>query len=255
MNTKNIGKIKGKYCQTCGRHESEFDKWDSGSNGALKCRECGNQYRKEYKRKHRVKKKRCCRCNKTKKYEEYVKLTKGHTRICISCYKKGVAQLEQVRFSSIGTTGNMIEDGYYLCNICDNIKPLKAFYKNSRNKSGVKSSCKSCSKIREREKKLKYTYGLSLEDYNSLYELQDGNCAVCKNSLKKGTNDCSVDHDHETEEIRGLLCNTCNRALGMLNDNKQTLYSAIRYLKNSPFKKLGEFRESLEIDDPEPSNS
>jgi len=41
-----------------------------------------------------------------------------------------------------------------------------------------------------------------------------------------------VDHDHNTGKIRGLLCNTCNRALGLLKDNKQLLINALKYLKN-----------------------
>lgn len=48
--------------------------------------------------------------------------------------------------------------------------------------------------------------------------------------------DCSsgalvVDHDHTTGKVRGLLCHNCNRALGLLQDNKSYLQSAINYLK------------------------
>lgn len=223
-----------KKCKDCGRTENQFDKWDSGSNGMLRCRECGNKYRRKYKL--RVQKQKCQRCNKLKSKNQFVRLTKDHSRLCLVCYRKGKAQLENVKYSEVGTKGNMVKDGYYLCSICNNIKPLKAFRKHKSNASGVTSSCKSCLKIRDREKKMFYTYGITIEEYNILYDKQNGNCAICHNNLKEGTNDCSIDHNHDNGNIRGLLCNTCNRALGMFQDSPQLLYSAIRYLKASPFK-------------------
>lgn len=245
------GDIKGKYCQTCNRHESEFNSWDSGSNGALKCQKCGNEYRR--KRRLQKQKLTCCRCKKEKSKIDFIKLSIKYTKICKTCYKKAREQYENIKYSSMGTLGNMAKDGYYLCNICNNIKPKKAFKKRKRNKSGVTSACKGCLKTRHREKKLKYTYGLSIDDFNKLYEYQGGKCAICKINLEKGTNDCSVDHNHESGNVRGLLCNRCNRAIGMLKDSKVVLYSAIRYLTSSPFQKLGEFRESPDMDNTDPS--
>lgn len=235
---------QGEYCKDCSRHRSEFDSWDSGSNGTLRCLSCGNEYR----RKRRLKNKTltCCRCGEEKQKIKFMKLSIKYTSICKTCYKKGKAQYENVKWSFLGTEENMADDGYYLCNICDQIKPKKAFKKRKRNKSGVTSACKSCLRLREREKKLKYKYNMSVEDFNNLYELQNGNCAICNTHLEKGTNDCSVDHDHNTGEVRGLLCNTCNRCLGMLDDSTKRLYSAIRYLKDSPSQKLDEFRGKVD---------
>jgi hypothetical protein len=78
---------------------------------------------------------------------------------------------------------------------------------------------------------LKKTYGISVEDYNELLELQYGCCAICGRPQSEFKRILSVDHDHKTGKIRGLLCFSCNQALGLLHDNIQTLKKAIEYLE------------------------
>lgn len=80
---------------------------------------------------------------------------------------------------------------------------------------------------------LKNTYGLSLDDYNNILKTQAGVCAICKKNRpykNKGEFLC-VDHNHKTGKTRGLLCHSCNRAIGMLGDDIIILKSAIIYLK------------------------
>lgn len=59
---------------------------------------------------------------------------------------------------------------------------------------------------------------------------QDGGCGICEESPNRDKA-LDVDHNHDTGEVRGLLCNTCNRGLGMLGDDVATLKSAIDYLE------------------------
>lgn len=74
-------------------------------------------------------------------------------------------------------------------------------------------------------------YGISLEEYNILYDEQNGLCAICeREQLGKSL---AVDHCHNSGEIRGLLCEDCNRALGMFRDDTNVLYRAIKYLCES----------------------
>lgn len=75
-------------------------------------------------------------------------------------------------------------------------------------------------------------YGLLEEDYKNLLLAQDGKCAICKCILTNVT----VDHDHETDAIRGLLCNECNLGLGNFKDNLSILESAMKYLASAPKK-------------------
>lgn len=80
----------------------------------------------------------------------------------------------------------------------------------------------------------KRTYGISLEEYNNLKEAQGERCAVCGGEgfrMHKGIKDCLVvDHCHQGGHVRGLLCNNCNRALGLFQDSIDNLKKAIGYL-------------------------
>ena len=82
-----------------------------------------------------------------------------------------------------------------------------------------------------RKASIKRNHGLSYEDWLQLWENQDGKCAICGKFFITPSN-AYVDHDHKTDEIRGLLCNKCNWGLGMYDDDPELLMSAIRYLKN-----------------------
>jgi hypothetical protein len=72
------------------------------------------------------------------------------------------------------------------------------------------------------------TWEQALQNWDDLYILQGGHCALCPRHLV-----LHVDHSHKTGAVRGLLCNKCNRGLGMLNDDITILTAAIEYLKKS----------------------
>lgn len=74
---------------------------------------------------------------------------------------------------------------------------------------------------------LKREYGITPEDYNSMYVDQGGCCGICESSVQ-----LVVDHDHETGRVRGLLCRQCNAAIGGLKDDPETLRRAIRWLED-----------------------
>lgn len=85
-------------------------------------------------------------------------------------------------------------------------------------------------KRRFKSKDLTRRYGISLEQYESMLALQKGACAICKkeNSGKKMFH---VDHCHATGKIRGLLCNSCNMAIGLFKDNPDIILTAYNYLQ------------------------
>lgn len=75
-------------------------------------------------------------------------------------------------------------------------------------------------------------YGITPEDYDQLLDKQGGGCAICGDepwTQKHGL--LHVDHDHATSEIRGLLCFSCNVALGAFKDDTPRIARAISYLK------------------------
>ena len=77
-----------------------------------------------------------------------------------------------------------------------------------------------------REYKLKRRYDLTVEDFDRLYEAQDGQCGICKEYMESP----HVDHNHETGKVRGLLCHGCNSGLGLLKENVNALKRAVEYL-------------------------
>lgn len=99
---------------------------------------------------------------------------------------------------------------------------------------------------------LQYHFGISLQDYNEMLEAQNYRCAVCEKPhgsdihSGKRTKGLGVDHDHVTGEVRGLLCNDCNRGIGQLGDSPQRLRKAAEYLETC-VKRTG--RARVEADD------
>lgn len=84
-------------------------------------------------------------------------------------------------------------------------------------------------KATQRRNKLKREYGLTLEQFDAMLTAQSGLCAICGRSMTPP----HVDHDHTTGAVRGLLCQPCNTALGLLQDSTETLAAALRYLTSS----------------------
>ena len=78
--------------------------------------------------------------------------------------------------------------------------------------------------------KLKSAFGITLTDYNAMLEKQNHQCAICGKSPEQNKKRLAVDHCHTTNKIRGLLCSTCNKAIGLFSDNIPQLQSAIQYL-------------------------
>lgn len=86
-------------------------------------------------------------------------------------------------------------------------------------------------KDKVRDSMLRWRYGVSLEQVNSMREAQQGCCAIC--AVELDTTLTNVDHCHNTGKVRGLLCVNCNRGLGAFRDNIQNMEKALEYLKNA----------------------
>ena len=73
-------------------------------------------------------------------------------------------------------------------------------------------------------------YGLTLQDYNDLLWKQNYKCALCKTDNHNG-NGWHIDHCHNSNKVRGILCNNCNVGLGHFKDDVKLLKVAIEYLQ------------------------
>jgi hypothetical protein len=74
-------------------------------------------------------------------------------------------------------------------------------------------------------------YGVSLEQYLEMLRAQDYKCLICEVKAEELDRDLCVDHCHTTGKIRGLLCNSCNTALGLLKEREDLILKAIEYIK------------------------
>jgi hypothetical protein len=130
------------------------------------------------------------------------------------------------------------------CPICGELKERSEYYKWKSRQDGLAAYCIPC--FRERNKKWKkenpekyksatiatsrkIKYGISREDYAQMLVDQNNQCAICKKQIGW---EAAVDHCHNTDKIRGLLCRNCNLGLGGFKDNIETIRKAISYVKN-----------------------
>ena len=111
-------------------------------------------------------------------------------------------------------------------------KEAKRLYHVAHRESESRYQQEHYSYGQRREYYLERNYGITVDDYNKIFEEQGGSCAICGKHQKDLTKALAVDHDHITGKIRGLLCDGCNLALGKLNDSIKILESAIEYLRN-----------------------
>ena len=87
--------------------------------------------------------------------------------------------------------------------------------------------------------KLKARYGIDGDEYDRMMNEQNGLCAICGSDQKKNRgHTLAVDHCHHSGIVRGLLCHTCNRAIGMLGDNTLLLAKALKYLSKHEVKNV-----------------
>jgi len=126
-----------------------------------------------------------------------------------------------------------------------NKTPIGVFVKCSQDGCGKKSEARGmCEghykkiiqchtksyKLHNRIRCLKHGFGITLDEYNAILDSQNGVCAICNNKCVSGRN-LAVDHDHETDEVRGLLCSKCNTAIGLMDDDSSKMARAIGYLE------------------------
>ena len=141
-----------------------------------------------------------------------------------------------------------------ICSECETAKDRSEFYARKASPDGLAYLCKACDlrlhkeyceknkdAIREQRKRFRRDNRQRLsiaknrakcppELFNRLFEDQKGSCAICGLHQSKMRRRIAIDHNHETNKIRGLLCDNCNRCLGLLKDSKEVLQSAIEYL-------------------------
>jgi hypothetical protein len=79
---------------------------------------------------------------------------------------------------------------------------------------------------------LKFRYNITYEDFVDMYKKQDGKCLICNTPKILGTKlGLNIDHCHVTLKVRGLLCRSCNTALGLLKEDKVVITNLLKYIE------------------------
>jgi Recombination endonuclease VII len=185
--------------------------------------------------------KRCPRCKKSKRlkwfHQNNCKASRSKHKVgpyCIPCYAEW--RVENKKRRGILPKRRPRIEGKKFCPTCKEDKNVNEFHKNGARRDGRDPHCKPCNKRPQLNRMLKHAYGISLEEYEAMVEAQNGLCKLCEQAetfIHFGrVARLSVDHDHDTGEIKGLLCNSCNVALGHLQilRKKKLLKKAIAYL-------------------------
>jgi hypothetical protein len=145
------------------------------------------------------------------------------------------------------------------CTKCKIEKPTSEFYKHTKYKDGLKTQCKECEGLADKERyakakaqgqtyiknkqestrrnSLKKKFGITVEQYEELLEKQDHRCAICKKHESEFNRRFAVDHAHtESKEIpagmiRGLLCFSCNHLVVGRHTDSDIFENASKYLR------------------------
>jgi hypothetical protein len=139
-----------------------------------------------------------------------------------------------------------------MCCRCKLNLPETDFYVDRGRATGRQSKCKKCQRIRFLERmaqdagKVRETvrrsqakgrrrrlYGISDETYQAMVVEQEGRCRICNKipPPPMGTyGGLVIDHCHRTQVVRGLLCHSCNRGIGLLGDDPETIQRAYEYI-------------------------
>lgn len=197
--------------------------------------------------------KKCSGCHQYLPICSFHKSTKGTYGVgayCKGCQRARNKEWQKKRKEDPPQTQKIVKK----CSTCGRHLPADHFYRNTYGSNGLQSCCKECqrgkaknwrshnkervkatskahyeaNKTRSRNKTLLRDTGFGIETYNTLYSEQGGRCAICGKAQAKSLD---MDHDHKSGKVRGLLCNNCNRGLGLFKDSPEVLRNAAKYLE------------------------
>jgi len=170
--------------------------------------------------------KKCTKCGEVKNLIDFYKSVKnkdGKNGYCKECSKASAARWDRLHKERRRDLIQARKEGVNI----SRRKYSDEVLRNRQNKKSKEWRRKNRDRIKSFD--LQKRYGIDLEQFNLMFAIQRGNCAICRKSLNMGKGP-QVDHDHKTGKVRQLLCSGCNLMLGVAKDNLETLQNAIKYL-------------------------
>lgn len=138
---------------------------------------------------------------------------------CRACRTHVARERRKKRLDKLPETEKKFFGGYpseMACRTCNEVKPLEEFSPRLRTDAEVvyrNRSCRSCRSAKDRNFGLRRRYGISAEEYDARLAAQGGACGLC-GCKPTGRRAFSVDHEHATNRVRGIVCQPCNVAIG-----------------------------------------
>ncbi|MEU9794749.1 endonuclease VII domain-containing protein [Streptomyces sparsogenes] len=123
--------------------------------------------------------------------------------------------------------------GHKLCRTCGEIKPHSEWHRNATASDGLSTRCKVCRAVQGRQGHLKRAYGITEAERDALVASQAGVCCI-----RLSAPAAHVDHCHEKGRVRGVLCFSCNAALGQFKDRPDVIRRAATYLEGNAWKPI-----------------
>ncbi|MFD5836918.1 endonuclease VII domain-containing protein [Streptomyces collinus] len=153
---------------------------------------------------------------------------------CRECVAKYSAAHYRRRREAVGKPVRERVDvpaGYKLCRTCGEIKPHSEWHRNATASDGLSTRCKACRAVQGRQGHLRRQYGITEAERDGLIASQAGVCCICLSAVPE-----HVDHCHKTGRVRGVLCFSCNAALGQFKDRPDAIRRAAAYVEGIAWK-------------------
>lgn len=160
--------------------------------------------------------KKCSKCNEDKPLTLFYKDKNGkggHRAVCADC------DIRKAKIWNVSNKEAHVEhERRHRTDNKDSVKSNKQKYITNNPKS-IKNSA------------LKFSYGITIEQYQVMLKSQQESCAICNINQSELTKALCVDHCHKTGKIRALLCRQCNSALGFIKENIEAAQKLVEYIK------------------------
>jgi len=177
--------------------------------------------------------KRCARCGVVKPRAAFAQKRSnldGLQRRCRDCAGESDRRRQQAMGRTVLSPGG-VPEGHKHCLGCGEIKPHTEWHRKASSPDGLASRCRGCRAVDNRAGHLMRKYGLTPMELDALVAEQQGICCICLAAPAE-----HVDHCHETGRVRGVLCFSCNAALGQFKDRPDVIRRAATYVEGNAWK-------------------
>ncbi|MDX2525049.1 endonuclease VII domain-containing protein [Streptomyces europaeiscabiei] len=154
----------------------------------------------------------------------------GLQAYCRECSAEYYRQRQEAKGKAVRAKVH-VPSGHKRCPDCGEVKPHTVWERNKASSDGWASYCRECRAERNRVSYFKRKYGLTPVELDAMVAAQQGICCICLAAPA-----VHVDHCHETGRVRGVLCFSCNAALGQFKDRPDVIRRAATYVEGNAWK-------------------